>query len=150
MCGDGLTCFGGVCTEFHGAGDPCGEDGDCESNLLCLAGFEGPETGSCRLGGVDRECCSPDVTDCSGGCRFGLSCDLGGHCRLPGCVGDACDVATDYDHLTCLAGLRCSEEGTCQRPGLPGASCSEDTDCDFDLRCSEGECAVFGGVCLDY
>jgi V8-like Glu-specific endopeptidase len=132
--GDGSCPVGEVCVAGEGAcgacvdaervagaralGEPCGGDGDCGGDAICL---DGACASAC---GGDREC--PAGYRCEDG-----RCRRGGRAAL----GEPCDAVTD-----CAVGSECAAEGFCTR------DCAGAEDCGDGLECRGGRCEPAGAV----
>lgn len=120
-------------------GEPCLDDGDCESGFTCeterVALFDGEEYiswigGYCDIGGFGAAGCDPDVAD---SCPAGGTCMYGGENPTTGqlyyfCL-DACSVASSSgvpwtNNCDCRDGYECSLGAEVCVPG-----CSNDRSC---------------------
>jgi hypothetical protein len=115
-----------------GIGEPCDDNGSCDSALQCVAGVCAPR---CQR--------APD-------CGDGYSCDAEGLCHVSTAqAGDACTSEVD-----CAPGLSCQLDNTTDGSGHLLASCTAQNVgrptgalCDEDLDCRNGTCAL--GRCVD-
>ena len=115
-----------------GIGDPCGGQGDCDSQFQCVANVC---TSRCQR--------APE-------CGDGYACDDEGLCRLAtGQAGDACT-----SEVECAPGLSCQLDNSVDNAGQLLASCTAQNPgrpasaaCSADSECRNGTCAL--GRCVD-
>ncbi len=128
-----VLALGGCTSGEAGVGAPCGEAGDCQPQLQCLAATCTPR-------------CQTFVD-----CGDGFECTSQGECAaVSSAIGDDC-----RRELDCGAGQTCQLElddesrvGSCQATAAgatTGSECQTDTDCRSGL-CSLGRCVQ---LCAD-
>jgi hypothetical protein len=137
QCPAGATCVRNRCGKLLKAGEPCGQDRDCESascrfqNGRLSCGSLGPVGSACQ---DDRECAS-------GYCTFTAG--------VPGqkCTAQLADAADCNSDRECVSG-RCRPSAAgglvCAPAVAPGATCDADDDCSpvKKLFCFQTKCTL--------
>lgn len=156
-CSIELACVRGTCTVWPGAGELCGDDGECAPGLGCRTD-PGTGEGRCGAPGSEGETCNAFRGEYAE-CAPGLYCDgdvFPNLCRRQRGAGEACSG----HRFECHDGLSCTRDASGRAICTPipsrGMECSDlceiglvCADTELPSECSPTVCDAIGGSAVD-